>query len=94
LPAQMMSQNGNFYNLGGQPPISLKKLVKLMIEIAGSGSFEEIPFPDERKKIDIGDFYSNSSKIKSELGWEPKISLEEGLKMTFEYYKKYRNYYF
>ena len=86
--------NGNFYNLGGQPPVSLKELVEMMIEIAGSGSFEEIPFPAERKKIDIGDFYSDSSKINSELGWVPEISLEEGLKRTFEYYKKYRNYYF
>jgi len=88
------SSNGNFYNLGGQSPISLKELVKLMIEIAGSGSFEEKPFPDERKKIDIGDFYSDYSKIKNELGWEPKISIREGLEKTFKYYKKYKQYYF
>ena len=86
--------NGIFYNLGGQSPISLKELVKLMIEIAGRGSFEEIPFPPERKKIDIGDFYSDYSKIKHELGWAPKISIQEGLQRTFEYYKKHRQYYF
>jgi nucleoside-diphosphate-sugar epimerase len=65
-----------------------------MIEIAGRGSFEEIPFPPERKKIDIGDFYSDYSKIKHELGWAPKISIREGLQRTFEYYKKHRQYYF
>ncbi|MHB1347480.1 MAG: GDP-mannose 4,6-dehydratase [Candidatus Humimicrobiaceae bacterium] len=88
------NSNGIFYNLGGQSPISLKDLAKLMIDVAGQGSFEEIPFPRERKKIDIGDFYSDYSKIKNELGWEPKISIREGLHRTFEYYKKYKQYYF
>jgi UDP-glucose 4-epimerase len=86
--------NGNFYNLGGQSPTSLKELVKLMIDIAGCGCYEEIPFPKERKKIDIGDFYSDYSKIRNELGWEPKISIREGLQKTFEYYKKHKQYYF
>ena len=90
----MIAQTENFIILGGESPISLKELVKLMIEVAGSGSYEEIPFPEERKKIDIGDFYSDYLKIKHELGWEPKIPILSGLKKTFEYYKKYRNYYF
>ena len=81
--------NGNFYNLGGSEPVSLKDLVKMMIEIAGSGSFTEIPFPEERKMIDIGDFYSDYSKIKHELGWQPEVSLCKGLEKTFDYYKKY-----
>lgn len=86
--------NGKFYNLGGDFPVSLKDLVKLMIEIAGNGSFEEIAFPEDRKKIDIGDFYSDYSKINHELGWSPATSLQEGLQRTFEYYKKYRQFYF
>lgn len=88
------SANGRFYNLGGQSPISLKGLVNLMIKIAGRGSFEEIPFPEDRKKIDIGNFYSDHSKIKHELGWEPKVSIKEGLQKTFGYYEKYGKYYF
>lgn len=86
--------NGSFYNLGGSEPVSLKELVRLMIELAGSGSFLEIPFPTDRKKIDIGDFYSDYSKINYELGWQPKVSLQEGLEKTFSYYKKYKEYYF
>lgn len=88
------NSNGKFYNLGGQSPISLKNLVKLMIEVAGIGSFEEADFPENRKKIDIGDFYSDYSKINYELGWHPEVSIKEGLQKTFEYYKKYMKYYF
>ncbi|HEX9971597.1 MAG TPA: NAD-dependent epimerase/dehydratase family protein [bacterium] len=85
--------NGKIYNLGGSEPISLKELVELMIKVNGSGEYELVPFPEERKKIDIGDFYSNFDKIKREQGWSPAILLKEGLKRTFEYYQKFGQYY-
>jgi len=86
--------NGKFYNLGGERAVSLKELVSLMIEITGSGSFKEIPFPEDRKMIDIGDYYSDYLKIKHELGWEPKTTIEEGLKKTFDFYMKNKQNYF
>jgi len=85
---------GNFYNLGGTERINLKDLVEIMIDINGGGSYSITPFPEERKKIDIGDFYSDFTKIRDELGWEPKVSLRQGLQKTFEYYNKYQKYYF
>ncbi len=85
--------NGKIYNLGHDEVISLKDLVELLIKISGKGEHSLIPWPDEKKKIDIGDYYSNFSKIKNELGWEPKTSLESGLTKTVEYYKKYLDKY-
>ena len=88
------SSYGNFYNLGGTERISLVELVELMLKIYGSGSYKIVPFPPERKIIDIGDFYADYAKIESELKWSPEISLEKGLKYTFDYYKKYKDNYF
>lgn len=85
--------NGQIYNLGADQPLSLIELVNLMIKIAGKGSFKLVPFPADKKIIDIGDYYADSSKIRSRVGWRPKVQLEEGLKMTFDYYRKYKNYY-
>ncbi len=85
--------NSKIYNLGGVEPISLKSLVELMIEINGEGDYELAPFPEERKKIDIGDFYSNYTKISRELGWQPKVLLREGLQRTFDYYRHHGEYY-
>ncbi len=85
--------NGKIYNLGGAEPISLKKLVELMIDINGAGEYELVPFPDERKRIDIGDFYTDYRKISDELGWKPKILLKDGLKRTIDYYRQHGEYY-
>jgi nucleoside-diphosphate-sugar epimerase len=79
--------NGEIFNLGSGKPISILDLTKLIIKIARSGSYEQIPYPKERKKIEIGDYVANFNKIKNLVGWKPKTPLEEGLKKTIEFYR-------
>jgi UDP-glucose 4-epimerase len=83
---------GQVYNLGG-PPITHVALTELMIGIAGQGSYRLVPFPPERKVIDIGDVYSDYSKIQQALGWEPRVSLREGLTETLAYYRQHHAHY-
>lgn len=85
--------DGSVFNLGNDDPISLQATAELMIEENNEGSFTFIPFPEELKKIDIGDFYSDYSKIKSLLGWQPKVSNREGFKETIEYFRNNYEYY-
>lgn len=84
---------GQVYNLGCNESINLLDLAKLLIKINKAGSYSIIPFPPDLKKIDIGDYYGDFKKIRSKLGWEPKTSLEEGLTLTLEYYRKYGKHY-
>ena len=85
--------DGEVFNLGGQPPISLLDLAKLLIELAGHGSYRLVPFPAERKRIDIGDFAADASKIRGQLGWQPQVGLSDGLARTIDYYRKNREHY-
>ena len=84
--------NGEVYNLGGTP-ISLIDFVKKAVGVYRRGSYELMPFPKDRKKIEIGDYIADCSKIRNTVGWEPKVTLEQGLKRTFEYYEKYKEHY-
>ena len=84
--------NGEVFNLGGIPK-NLIDLVDTMIDVYGKGNYELIPFKDDLKKIEIGDYIANYEKIKNTVGWQPKISLEEGLRSSFDYYEKYREHY-
>jgi UDP-glucose 4-epimerase len=84
---------GEVMNLGGERPVSLLDLVELMIRLAGRGSYRLVPFPPERKKIDIGDFYADTSKVRRILGWAPRVALEEGLARTFAYYEQHKERY-
>ena len=84
---------GEIFNIGSEKGISLLDLVKKIVEIAGSGSYTMKPFPKDNKNIEIGDYIADITKINNLLGWSPKVSLEQGLKMTFDYYKKYKEKY-
>ena len=89
----MDAADGQVFNLGGDEPVSLLELAKTMVEIAGAGAYVFTPFPPERKRIDIGDFYADTTKIRNALGWAPRVKLREGLQRTIEYYRRHRNRY-
>lgn len=84
---------GQIFNLGCNDHINLKELAEMLIRVNGSGSYSVVPFPPERKQIDIGDYYGDFKKIRSGLGWEPKTLLEEGLVLSLEYYRKHSKHY-
>ena len=87
------ASDGGVFNLGDAHPVSLVELVKLLIEVAGGGSFTLVPFPAERKKIDIGDFYADTSRVRTALGWEPMVPLRKGLAETVAWYREHKEHY-
>jgi UDP-glucose 4-epimerase len=80
--------NGHVFNLGGDPPISLRDLAALMIELNGAGTFSVRTFPESRKRIDIGDYYSDWRRIEAAFGWRPRTPLRDALARTLEYYRE------
>lgn len=79
--------DGKVFNLGGDDIVDLKHLADILTSLDASGSYRIHPFPEDRKKIDIGDYYSDYTRIHAALSWKPKISLREGLKRTVDYYR-------
>lgn len=84
---------GQIYNLGGHEVVSLRDLARLLIELNGGGVFRLVPFPPERKAIDVGDFYACYDRIQRALGWCPTVSLRDGLSRTLEYYRAHHAHY-
>jgi len=85
--------NGGIFNLGGENAISLKKLAEVLVNVNDGGKYILKEFPSDRKRIDIGDYYSDHNLISSTIGWRPKVPLQEALKMTLDYYRKHINKY-
>ena len=85
--------NGQVFNLGHQEHVSLQELAALFVKLNGSGNYELVPFPDDRKAIDIGDYYADFRKIDKLLGWSPQVGLENGLGRTLDFYRENRAHY-
>ena len=90
--------NGEIFNLGccvgkfgmenpvGENFLSIRRIAEKIVKITGKGNIKIIPYPPERKSVEPGHFAADITKI-SQLGWKPKISIEEGLRKTIEWRK-------
>jgi len=80
-------------NVGGEMPYTLLALAEALVRANGGGGFERREFPDERKKIDIGDFVTDDRRFRELTGWAPRTGLDEGLGRSLEYYRRHRESY-
>jgi UDP-glucose 4-epimerase len=93
LAALRDDANGCVFNLAGESVISLNDLAALLIEIGGQGHVVVEPFPDDRRRIDIGDYYADARLIRGVLGWEPRVPLREALARTVAFYREHLQHY-
>ena len=93
LAAASEEANGKVFNLGGCEVVSLRDLAGLLVAANGSGAFQTLEFPADRKRIDIGDYHADDRLIRSELNWLPKINLQQGLARTLDYFRQNLEHY-
>ena len=84
---------GDYFNLGGERPVTLEAFVQLLLRVTGRGSYRIVPFPADKKAIDIGSVYTSAEKFNAATGWKPRTTLEEGLTRTVDYYRRCRKHY-
>ena len=85
--------NGEVFNVGGDRPVSHRDLSALLVAIAGSGTVRYVDWPPEKKAIDIGSFYADSTRFKAVTGWAATVALEDGLRRTIEFYRRHYDRY-
>jgi UDP-glucose 4-epimerase len=84
---------GRVFNVGTGIPVSFAELAKIIVRVVGSGSVAFREFTQERKEVEPGDYYADISRIRETVRWGPRTSLEEGIRRTAEFYRKYKNEY-
>jgi len=93
IAATRPEARGKIYNLGAPEPFSLEDTARLMCKLSEGASYEKIPFPEERKAIDVGDFVCDYKAFQSTFDWDPKVNFQEGISKSIDYYRKNLDYY-
>jgi nucleoside-diphosphate-sugar epimerase len=81
------------YCVGSAESITFLQLVEAIIKACGSGRYVHVPWPEDRKRIEVGDVVTDFSKLTAHTGWRPTTLLAEGLKKTAEFYRINRRHY-
>jgi UDP-glucose 4-epimerase len=83
---------GRVLNLGAPKTYSLLEFVSILERLCYT-KYEIVPFPQDRKIVDIGDYYGDYSLFSGLTAWQPEVDLEEGLGRTLEFYRKHKEIY-
>jgi UDP-glucose 4-epimerase len=86
LAALSPAAKGGVFNIGGEC-LRLAALADALVAAYGGGDFETRDFPEERKRIDIGDYYADDSRFRDLTGWQPRIAAAEGLRRSLDYFR-------
>ena len=80
---------GHVFNLGSPDRYDLLNFVQTLATLTDV-TYQLVPFPSDKKLIDIGDYYGDYSAFSEVTGWQPQINLREGLAKTLAYYQAHR----
>ena len=81
-------RSGDLYWISSGRKIWFYELGKLLEKLTGA-KVKFVKTPNYTKRVDVGNFVVNNSKLRS-LGWKPKMNLDEGIKKTLEYFKSHK----
>lgn len=86
LAAQTSMREHEIYNLGHQRHHSLREIAETLAQHA---EFEllQTPFPTERRRIDVGDYWGSYEKFHRATGWQPAVDLAQGIERTAAFYR-------
>ncbi|HTP64267.1 MAG TPA: NAD-dependent epimerase/dehydratase family protein [Geobacteraceae bacterium] len=86
--APVEGARGRIYNIGDGEGTSMLELAELAIAAAGRGEIVRIPWPEEYRAIETGDYLSDITLARSELGWSPVTDIREGVARTVAFYRQ------
>jgi dTDP-glucose 4,6-dehydratase len=81
------------WNVGGGQPLPLSAIATAFCQAADSPAPIFEPFPPDLKRIDIGSYHSDSTRIRNDLGWSPTVDFSLGIRRTIQYYRDELGYY-
>jgi len=84
---------GEVFNIGCGIPVTFRELAQKIAGISKTGSYNFTEFTKERAEVEPGDYWADISKIKKIVGWEPVTDLENGIKKTVDFYRKFKEHY-
>jgi UDP-glucose 4-epimerase len=81
------------FNVGGPVALPLAEIAQMISSLAGAPAPMLTPFPPDRKRIDIGGYVTNSTRIATALNWSPAVCLEMGIAATLDFFRSELRYY-
>jgi nucleoside-diphosphate-sugar epimerase len=82
--------DGRAFNVGSGTGTALADMARTIIAAVGGGRIEHVAWPKLAEQIETGDFVADVTRIRREIGWEPKTSLADGIDRTVAFHRAHQ----
>lgn len=89
MGAAKTSIKHDVFNVGSGTGLAFKDMARLVARETGGPGVKFVPWPKERYFVETGDYVTDLTRIKARLGWKPRVSIEEGVRLTVDYYRRH-----
>jgi UDP-glucose 4-epimerase len=83
---------GHALNVGSGRPSSLREIADVLVPL-GAGGVEIVPFPEDARRIEIGDYVADTTLTRRVLDWAPSVELSDGLERSVAYFREHKERY-
>lgn len=73
---------GAVFNLGGGRGVAFLEMARAVVRAVGSGTVVQVPWPEDYRRVETGDYVTDNRRITRAIGWQPGTDLETGLALT------------
>ncbi|MBI4354497.1 MAG: NAD-dependent epimerase/dehydratase family protein [Candidatus Omnitrophica bacterium] len=84
---------GQVYNVGCGSGVRFREMAELVAEMIPGTTVQESPWNEGSYFVETGDYISDLTKIRKEIGWAPTVSLRDGIAKTIAFYRQHRAHY-
>lgn len=81
------------FNIGGPQAVCLGEIAATVARLGGHSTVHQVPFPGDARRIDVGSYYSETTRARRELAWTPRVEFGDGIRSTLAFYRAYRDRY-
>jgi UDP-glucose 4-epimerase len=78
--------NAEVYLAAGDEHLTVAQIAEETVRVVGKGRVSYVPWPAERKLVELGDAVLSNVKVKQRFSWVPRFTLEEGLRRSCDFY--------
>lgn len=83
LAATVPAAVGQAFNAGGPERTTVRGMAEAVLETVGGAGLHDVPWPELEAAVETGDYVSDHHRARELLGWEPQVTLAEGLARTW-----------
>ncbi len=92
LASMKVDSRHQVFNIGCGMGVTFREMVDSIADITGA-KISHVEWPKDRYFVETGDYITDITHLRSKIAWEPKIELREGIKLTWDYYRQYKEKY-